>query len=303
MEQLFDGVQAFADGAMFGSIYALIGVGFTLVFGITRRLHLGYAAASLAAAYLGMGIGQYFSQSGLLMVAISVVAGAVLGALVYYTCFRVTMTSHRLGPLVSTFGLLLFASAATGYATNWEPLLYPDLADLGLLDIGKMSVRADLIVVLAVCGGCTALLYAVLFRTRLGLAIRALAQQPLVAQLCGIGVVRLSLATFALTGAVGGLAAGMAGVAVGVLSPLLVMPLTIKGLTVAVIGGLGSVRGAIVAGLLVGAVENMSLFLRGVFERDLYVMVLLFAFLMFRPQGLFGKSPAEGAGALNREAL
>jgi branched-chain amino acid transport system permease protein len=303
MEQFFEGVQALVDGAMFGSIYALIGIGFTLVFGITRRLNLGYAAASLAAAYLGIGLGQYLSESSIVMVAISIAAGAVLGALIYYTCFHVTMTGHRMGPLVSTFGLLLFASAATGYATNWEPLLYPDLADLGLLDIGKMSVRADLIVVLAICGACTLLLYVVLFRSRLGLAIRALAQQPLVAQLCGISVIRLSLATFALTGAVGGLAAGMTGVAVGVLSPLLVMPLTIKGLTVAVIGGLGNVRGAIVAGLLVGAVENMSLFVRGVFERDLYVMVLLFGFLMFRPQGLFGKTPAEGAGTLSRGVL
>ena len=204
---------------------------------------------------------------------------------------------------MSTFGLLLFASAATGYATDWEPLLYPDLADLGLLEVGAFGVRADLVAVLAVCGVCTALLYLVLFRTSLGLAMRALAQQPLVAQLCGIGVVRLSLATFALTGAVGGLAASMAGVAVGVLSPLLVMPLTIKGLTVAVIGGLGSVRGAIVAGLLVGAVENMSLFLRGVFERDLYVMILLFAFLMVRPQGLFGRPPSAAGSPLAREAF
>lgn len=288
---------------MFGSIYALIGIGFTLVFGITRRLNLGYAAASLAAAYLGIGLGQFFGDSGFLMVLISIAAGAVLGGLIYYTCFHLTMTSHRLAPLVSTFGLLLFADAATGYSTNWEPLLYPDLSDLGLLEIGKMGVRADLIVVLAICGACTLLLYVLLFRSRLGLAIRALAQQPMVAQLCGISVIRLSIATFALTGAVGGLAAGMTGVGVGVLSPLLVMPLTIKGLTVAVIGGLGSVRGAIVAGLLVGAVENMSLFLRGVFERDLYVMILLFAFLIFRPQGLFGKPPAEGAGTLSREAL
>ena len=303
MDQIFDGLQAFADGAMFGAIYALIGVGFTLVFGITRRLHLGYAAASLAAAYLGVTTSEIFGDVGLPMVIASIAAGAVLGALVYVTCFHIPLASHRLGPLVSSFGLLLFASAATGYATDWEPLLYPDLADLGLLEIGDFGVRTDLIVVLAVCGGCTVLLYLMLFRSRLGLAIRALAQQPLVAQLCGIGVVKLSIATFALTGAVGGLAAGMSGVAIGVLSPLLVMPLTIKGLTVAVIGGLGSVRGAIVAGLLVGAVENMSLFLRGVFERDLYVMILLFAFLMIRPQGLFGRPPADDASPLAREAF
>ncbi len=218
MEQVFEGVQAFVDGAMFGAIYALIGIGFTLVFGITRRLHLGYASASLAAAYLGVAAGQYLSDYGFLMVSISVAAGAVLGVLVYLTCFRVTLTSHPLGPLVSTFGLLLFASAAMGYATDWEPLLYPDLADMGFLDMGALSIRADLIRGAGGLRRVHRLLYAVLFRTRLGLAIRALAQQPVVAQLCGISVVHMSIATFALTGAVGGLAAGMTGVAVGVLS-------------------------------------------------------------------------------------
>ena len=90
-----------------------------------------------------------------------------------------------------------------------------------------------------------------------------------------------------VAGLLGGTAGAMAGAAIGVLSPLLTLPLTVKGLVVTVIGGLGSIPGAIVAGLLVGGFENLFQFWRGVSERDIYVMLLLFAFLVFRPGGLF----------------
>jgi branched-chain amino acid transport system permease protein len=136
------------------------------------------------------------------------------------------------------------------------------------------------------------LLY-VLFNTRLGLATRAVSQQPVAAQLCGMSLDQVNAATFTLSGALGGIAGALIGSAVGMLSPLLVAPLTVKGLIVTVIGGLGSIPGAIVAGLLVGAAENLFQFFRGVTERDIYVMLLLFVFLVFRPGGIFGADPAR----------
>jgi branched-chain amino acid transport system permease protein len=99
--------------------------------------------------------------------------------------------------------------------------------------------------------------------------------------------------TFTLTGALGGIAGALIGSAVGLLSPLLIVPLTVKGLIVTVIGGLGSIPGAIIAGLLVGAAENVFQFMRGVTERDIYVMLLLFVFLVFRPGGILGTDPAR----------
>jgi len=131
-----------------------------------------------------------------------------------------------------------------------------------------------------------------LYRTRLGLATRAVSQQPVAAQLCGMNLGQVNAATFTITGGLGGVAGALIGSAVGMLSPLLVAPLTVKGLIVTVIGGLGSIPGAIVAGLLVGAAENLFQYLRGVTERDIYVMLLLFVFLVFRPGGILGRDPA-----------
>ena len=119
-----------------------------------------------------------------------------------------------------------------------------------------------------------------------------MSQQPVAAELCGISITRVNVLTFVITGVLGGIAGAMIGAAIGMLSPLLSLPLTVKGLIVTVIGGLGSIPGAIIAGLLVGGLENLFQFFRGVSERDLYIMLLLFAFLVFRPGGMF--APAAG---------
>jgi branched-subunit amino acid ABC-type transport system permease component len=137
--------------------------------------------------------------------------------------------------------------------------------------------------------GCAAMvgLKLMLEKTRLGLATRAVAQQSVAARLCGMSVSTTNATTFVIAGFLGGTAGAMTGAAIGVLSPLLTLPLTVKGLVVTVIGGLGSIPGAILAGLVVGGVENFFQFIRGVSERDIYVMLMLFVFLVFRPGGLF----------------
>jgi branched-chain amino acid transport system permease protein len=146
-----------------------------------------------------------------------------------------------------------------------------------MLRMGEFTLRGDLLLVFTVSVVCMVGLLALLYRTRLGLATRAVSQQPVAAQLCGIRVTRVNAATFVITGLLGGIAGAMIGASVGTLSPLLTTPLTVKGLIVTVIGGLGSIPGAIVAGLLVGGFETCSRY-RGVTERDLYVMLLLFVF-------------------------
>jgi len=163
------------------------------------------------------------------------------------------------------------------------------MVEMENLRLGELSLRPDLIVVFVVSVISTAILLTLLYRTRLGLATRAVAQQPVAAQLCGIQVVRVNAITFIITGLLGGIAGALVCSAVGTLSILITGPLTVKGLIVTVIGGLGSVPGAIVAGLMIGGLENVFQHFRGVTERDLYVMLLLFAFLVFRPGGIFAR--------------
>jgi len=286
---LLDFLQAVSDGVLFGATYALIGIGFTLVFGVMHKLNLSYAAASVGGAYAGLLILKAFlaSTPAWLVFVGAFLAGGALGWLVYLTCFHFIPLSNPLAPLMSTMGMLLLIDEIIVHVTAGMPQNHPALFDDVMLRVGEFTLRGDLLFIFAVAVLSMAGLLALLHRTRLGLATRAVSQQAVAAQLCGIRVARVNAATFVITGLLGGLAGSLIGASVGALSPLLTTPLTIKGLIVTVIGGLGSIPGAIVAGLLVGGLENVFQQFRGVTERDLYVMLLLFAFLVFRPGGLF----------------
>ncbi len=282
---LLDLGQSVLDGVLFGTTYALIGIGFTLIFGVMHKINLSYAAASVGAAYLSLLIVQV-APAPLVYLAAALLGG-VLGALVYLLCFRFLPLDKPLATLMSTVGMLLLIEEAIIHATAGMPQNYPALFAGANLELAGFMIRGDLVFVFAL--GCAAMLALKLLleRTRLGLATRAVAQQPVAARLCGMGVDATNISTFVIAGFLGGTAGAMLGAAIGVLSPLLTLPLTVKGLVVTVIGGLGSIPGAIVAGLVVGGVENLFQYWRGVSERDIYVMLMLFAFLVLRPGGLF----------------
>ena len=285
---MVDLLQAISDGMLFGATYALIGIGFTLVFGVMHKLNLAYAAASIGGAYSGLLILQVAAGAPAWLVFFTAfLGGGVIGWLVYLTCFHFIPLANPLAPLMSTVGMLLLIDEIIVHVTAGMPQNYPAMFDDVMLQAGEFTLRGDLMLVFGLSVLAMLGLLALLYRTRLGLATRAVSQQPVAAQLCGIRVARVNAMTFVLTGLLGGLAGAMIGAAVGALSPLLTAPLTVKGLIVTVIGGLGSVPGAIIAGLLVGGFENVFQLYRGVTERDLYVMLLLFAFLVFRPGGIF----------------
>jgi branched-chain amino acid transport system permease protein len=287
---LLDFLQTLSDGVLFGATYALIGIGFTLVFGVMHKINMAYAAASIGGAYAGLLVLKALATAPAWMVFLGAfLAGGVLGWVVYATCFHFIPLSSPLAPLMSTVGMLLLIDEVIVHLTAGMPQNYPAMFDDVMLHAGAFTLRGDLLLVFGVSVLCMLGLLALLYRTRLGLATRAVSQQAVAAQLCGIRVARVNALTFVITGLLGGIAGAMIGASVGTLSPLITLPLTVKGLIVTVIGGLGSIPGAIIAGLLVGALENVFQLYRGVTERDLYVMLLLFAFLVFRPGGLFSR--------------
>jgi branched-subunit amino acid ABC-type transport system permease component len=290
---LIDAVQSVADGLLFGSTYALLGIGFTLIFGVMHKINLSYAAASIGAAYGSLLLLKLFTAPAIVVFTAAALCGGVIGLLVYFVGFKFIPVANPLATLMSTVGLLLLIDEIIVHTTEGVPLAYPALYSDVVVRLGSFMLRGDLMFVFALGCACMVLFLLLLYRTRLGIATRAVSQQPIASQLCGISILQVNILTFVITGMLGGIAGAMSGAAIGMLSPLLAQPLTIKGLIVTVIGGLGSIPGAIIAGLIVGGVENLFQFLRGVTERDLYVMMLLFAFLVFRPGGLFARAPGR----------
>ena len=285
---MLDLLQSASDGILFGATYALIGIGFTLVFGVMHKINMAYAAASIGGAYLGLIVLKVAAGAPAWTVFLAAFAfGGLVGYLVYLTCFHFIPLANPLATLMSTVGMLLLIDEVVVHMTDGVPQNYPAMFDDVMIRFGDFTLRGDLLMVFVISMVCMGALLTVLYKTRLGLATRAVSQQAVAARLCGIRIGQVNATTFVITGLLGGLAGAMIGASVGTLSPLLVTPLTVKGLIVTVIGGLGSIPGAIIAGLLVGGFENVLQQFRGVTERDLYVMLLLFVFLVFRPGGIF----------------
>ena len=288
-----DFFQSITDGLLFGSIYALIGIGFTLIFGVMHKINLAYGAASIAGAYVSIAVAAYVPLPALVTFLIAAIGSGAIAFLIYLANFRFIPLASPLATLMATVGMLILIDEIVVHATDGMPQPYPALfADI-YIEWGDFGLRGDLIFIFVLSLIAMVVLTFMLYRTRLGIATRAVAQQPVAAQLAGISLDRTNALTFVITGLLGGLAGAMIGASVGVLSPLLVVPITVKGLIVCVIGGLGSIPGAIIAGLAVGAFENFFLAFRGVTERDMYVMLLLFVFLVFRPGGIFSRSVAR----------
>jgi branched-chain amino acid transport system permease protein len=288
-----DLLQAVTDGLLFGATYAIIGTGFALIFGVMHKINLAYAATAISGAYISLAFASLLPMPAIVVFLIAAVASGVVGYLIYLTCFRFIPTASPLATLMATVGMLILIDEVIVHETDGMPQPYPALFDSVMIEFGDFGLRGDLMFIFGLSVVATVALLFFLYRTRLGVATRAVAQQPVAAQLCGISVQRTNGTTFIMSGLLGGLAGAMTGAAVGTLSPLLTLPITVKGLIVTVIGGLGSIPGAIIAGLLVGMFENVALALRDVQERDLYVMLLLFLFLAVRPMGIFGKTAAR----------
>ena len=259
---LLDFFQSITDGLLFGSIYALIGIGFTLIFGVMHKLNLAYGAASIAGAYVSIAVAAYVPLPALVTFLVAAIGSGAIAYLIYLANFRFIPLSSPLATLMATVGMLILIDEIIVHATDGMPQPYPALFADVYMEFGEFGLRGDLLFIFFLSLVATVVLMFMLYRTRLGIATRAVAMQPVAAQLAGISLERTNALTFVITGLLGGLAGAMIGASVGVLSPLLVVPITVKGLIVCVIGGLGSIPGAIVAGLAVGAFENFFLAFR-----------------------------------------
>lgn len=284
-----DVVQQLINGVLVGSTYALIGVGFTLIWGFMRKFNLAYGATAIGAAFLGLVAHRAAPELPLAVPFLAAAGGgAGLGLGVWVLSFRFLPRDYELAPLLSTLGILFLVEEAINSTTGGRPQDFPPLVDASLR-AGPFFVRGDYLVIFALSVALVAGLYWVLFRTRLGLALRATAQQPTAARLVGISPGWTDAQAFLITGALAGAAGMLLSMGVGTATSELATTYTVRGLTVAVIGGLGSMPGAIVGGLLVGVVEFQALGFLGIGYRDIFAALALFAVLIVRPQGLLGR--------------
>jgi branched-subunit amino acid ABC-type transport system permease component len=277
---------------MIGSSYGLLALGFTLIFGVMRRLNLSYGPSIMIGGYLGTVL--YFTYGvSPLIVAVAVVAGAALaGVYVERLCFAPMKAGAGIASMVSSFAIWMQLEQAATLVLPRHTYPFPPLATAAPLELGPFLIRTDHLIMLACALALAAAMHVVLYRARFGLALRAIIENPVAANLVGIDVKTAVMLAFALASAIGGVAGFLVLAIDQQVTPMFGMWATLKGLIAMMIGGLGSIPGAIVGGLLLGVIEANSQSYFGPQVRDLVAYAVLFGFLIFRPGGLFGRAPA-----------
>ena len=285
---IFDATEQFINGVMYGFLYALIGGGFTILFGVMRRFNMAYGSTIMAASYVSLVPLYLFKAPVWLMVLTGIVAAVLIGLLVEFCCFRFIKKGHELAPLMTTIGMLIVIDEAIIHATNAAGLAYPSPFGEESLELGRFLVRRDYLAVLVAGVICFALIFLLIYKTRFGRAMRAVAERPEAAQILGVSVRRINVLTFVLTSVMAGLIGFFSAVSIGSARPELGIFVTGKGLVVMVLGGLGSLPGAIVAGVILGVLEFEATWFFGPNYRDILAFAILFLILVVRPSGLLG---------------
>jgi branched-chain amino acid transport system permease protein len=290
---MVDVIQNTIDGVMIGSSYALLALGFTLIFGVMRRLNLSYGPSIMIGAYLGTLVYVQLGASPLVVVAVTVLGAVLAGLYVERLCFAPMAAGAGVASMVSSFAIWMQLEQAAILVLPRHTYPFPPLATGDPVTIGPFLLRVDHLIMLACALALSAGIQLLLYRTRVGLALRAIINNPVAAHLVGINVKASVSFAFALASAVGGVAGYLVLAADQQVTPMFGMWATFKGLIAMMIGGLGSIPGAILGGLVLGIVEAHSQWYFGPHIRDLIAYLLLFACLVLRPGGLLGEAPAR----------
>ena len=278
-------LQQTFNGLSIGSVYVLVGVGLTLVFGISRIMNYAQGQFLILGTFIGYALVTVGVPWWLALVVSPLAVGA-LGAVLYLTMFK-RLASDFLATFILTVGLGIVIQQLIVEVWGPEQRQIDSAVTTGSVDIGGVVLTDSRLLIIGACVPLVGGLFAILGRTDLGRRMRATAENREVASLMGIDATRTTSVAFWIGSAL----AGLAGVLLGILFPFTAFSgnaFLIKGLAVALAGGVGNVTGAVVVGLTLGLVETYgSAYAVGPEWQDGYAFVLLIGILAWRPTGLF----------------
>jgi branched-chain amino acid transport system permease protein len=300
-------LQQLVNGLELGSLYALIALGYTLIYGILELLNFAHGDVFMVGAFLAAGVAGLLVHNevaavpaGLavaLMMVVAMGGAGLLGVGIERVAYRPLRNANRLAPLITAIGVSLLLESAVQVGVSPAPVLVPSnaLVPQGTLHVGSVESPVTGLLLFVVSLALMIGLDVFVFRTRFGSAMRATAQDREAATFMGIDVDRVIMVTFFVASALAGLGGVLFGLRYASINFFMGYLLGIKAFTAAVIGGIGNIRGAMVGGLLLGVLESLSGgFISTQFE-DTFVFLALILVLLVRPQGLFGQPLTDRA--------
>ncbi|HKV30121.1 MAG TPA: branched-chain amino acid ABC transporter permease [Candidatus Dormibacteraeota bacterium] len=293
--------QQLVNGLETGSLYALIALGYTLVYGILEMLNFAHGDVYMVGGFLGAGVAGLFVHNGVagvpagLIVALMAIASmggaGLLGVAIERVAYRPLRNSNRLAPLITALGVSLFLQSIVQVQVSPAPVLVPSnaLVPQAVIRVGSVATPFMGLALFVVSVGLMFALDVFVFRTQFGAAMRATAQDREAATFMGIDVDRVIVVTFLVGSALAGMGGLLFGLTFATVNFFMGFLIGIKAFAAAVIGGIGNVRGAMVGGLFLGVLESMAGGFISTSFQDTFAFLALIVVLLVRPQGLFGQ--------------
>jgi branched-chain amino acid transport system permease protein len=297
--------QGLVNGLTLGSGYALIALGYSMVYGILRALNFAHGDVFMVCSFAGWVLITALGGDAtrlppainlLLVLAVSMGAGALLGVAIERVAYRPLRRSGRLAPLLSAIGVSIFLQNAVMLATQGRVRTFPTgwlTSGRGTLAIGGVTVSFTGALVIVVSAALTIGLQYVVRRTRAGRMMRATAEDIECASYMGIPVDRVIAFTFALGSALAGAAGVLVGLYYTQVDFLMGFSAGMKAFTAAVLGGIGSLPGAVLGGLVLGVAESLGTTLLAPVYKDAIAFAILILALILRPGGILGDNAPE----------
>ncbi len=287
-------IQQLVNGLAVGSIYALIALGYTMVYGTIKLINFAHGDVYMMGAFIGYFAVMVLKMNVFLALLVAMVACAILGVVIERVAYKPLRKSTRVAALITAIGVSYLLENAMSYFFGAESRPFPsDFGTETFTLFGDVSVNGKQILIFGITVLLMALLQFIVRYTKMGKAMRAVAVDEQAAQLMGIDVDGVISFTFALGSALAGIAGVLVGVYYNTISTTMGITVGLKAFVAAVLGGIGSIPGAMVGGYLIGLLETMVSFFGYSPYRDGVVYFLLFIILIVLPAGLFGKNVRE----------
>jgi branched-chain amino acid transport system permease protein len=298
-------IEQIINGMTIGAIYALIALGYTLVYGILLMINFAHGEIFMFGSFAGYFILSWFFQSGfvsnhvVLSIVIAFAGGmavsAALGILVERLAYRPLRNAPRLSPLICAIGVSIFLQNIMMLFVEAKILMYPDVFPEETVAVGPISISYFQILIIAGSILMMAGLYVFVKKSKTGKAMRAVAEDKDTAALMGVNVDRIIATTFAAGSALAAVAGVMVGMYYGQISHMMGFVPGIKAFTAAVLGGIGNMPGAMLGGYILGIAEALGVFILPAQYKDVIAFSFLVLILIFRPRGIMGEVVAERA--------
>ncbi|WP_066071760.1 branched-chain amino acid ABC transporter permease [Neobacillus soli] len=289
-----DWLQQLINGISLGSIYALIALGYTMVYGIIKLINFAHGDVFMVGAFIGFYAITGWGLSFLPALIISMAVCAVFGVLIERIAYKRLRNATRIAALITAIGMSLLIEYLMIYIRGAQPEAYPaDVLPNKAINLFGAQINSQSLFILLTSIILMIILQFIVHRTKMGKAMRAVSLDMDAARLMGINVDR----TISFTFAIGSALAGAAGVVYGAyytkIEPLMGVIPGLKAFVAAVLGGIGSIPGAMVGGIILGSVESLVSAAGFSLWRDAAAFIILILILIFKPSGIFGKNTRE----------